>query len=102
MRCRASLVKWVFSLQGVAALMIAALAGTPCHLRAQDVAATGLIDGRVRAGPTQQPIANATIRVGGTDFVVVSGDDGRFRLRAPAGIVRLEVRASRICTDRAQ
>ncbi len=55
--------------------------------------ATGLIDGRVRSGPTQQPIANATVRVAGTELVVVSSDDGRFRLRAPAGVVRLEVRA---------
>jgi outer membrane receptor protein involved in Fe transport len=62
-------------------------------LRAQTVAPSGLVDGTVRAGPTQQPIANATIRVGGSELAVVSGADGRFRLRAPAGIVRLEVRA---------
>ncbi|MES3035180.1 MAG: TonB-dependent receptor [Gemmatimonadota bacterium] len=54
---------------------------------------SGLIDGRVRAGPTKQPIANASIRVAGTEYVAVSGDDGRFRLRATAGVVRLEVRA---------
>lgn len=55
--------------------------------------ASGLIDGRVRSGPTQQPITGATIRVAGTEFAVTSGDEGRFRLRAPAGVVRLEVRA---------
>jgi len=70
------------------ALLIAA--NTLC---AQSVAPTGLIDGTVRAGPTQQPIANAIIRVVGTEFVVVSREDGRFRLRAPAGVVRLEIRA---------
>ncbi len=60
---------------------------------AQSAPQTGLIDGSVRSGPTQQPIANATIRVVGTEFAVVSGDDGRFRLRAPVGVTRLEVRA---------
>ena len=55
--------------------------------------ATGLVDGRVRSGPTQQPLAGATIRVAGTELAVITGDDGRFRLRAPAGVVRLEVRA---------
>lgn len=54
---------------------------------------TGLIDGRVRAGSTQRPIANASIRVAGTELAVVSGADGRFRLRAPAGVLRLEIRA---------
>lgn len=72
--------------------VVAVLAGADLLL-AQGEVATGLIDGRVRSGPTQQPIGNATIRVGGTELVVVSGDDGRFRLRAPAGVVRLEVRA---------
>ena len=62
-------------------------------LAAQPVSASGVIDGRVRSGPTQQPIANATIRVGGTEFVAVTGEDGRFRLRSSAGVVRLEVRA---------
>ena len=62
-------------------------------LAAQALAPSGVIDGRVRSGPTQQPIANATIRVGGTEFVAVTGEDGRFRLRASTGIVRLEVRA---------
>jgi hypothetical protein len=62
-------------------------------LLAQAPVATGLIDGRVRAGPTTQPIANATVRVAGTEAVAVTGDDGRFRLRAPVGIARLEVRA---------
>jgi TonB dependent receptor/Carboxypeptidase regulatory-like domain/TonB-dependent Receptor Plug Domain len=60
---------------------------------AQDGRATGAIDGRVRSGPTQQPVANATIRIDGSDLVVVSADDGRFRVRAPVGVVRLEVRA---------
>ena len=55
--------------------------------------ATGLVDGRVRSGPTQQPLAGATIRVAGTELAVITGDDGRFRLRSPAGVVRLEVRA---------
>jgi len=55
--------------------------------------ATGLVDGRIRAAPSQQPVSGATVRVGGTELVVVTGDDGRFRLRAPAGVVRLEVRA---------
>jgi len=60
---------------------------------AQTAPATGLVDGTVRAAPTQQPIANARIRVGGTELAVVTGDDGRFRLRAPAGVIRLEVTA---------
>ena len=60
---------------------------------AQGAAPTGLIDGRVRSGPTQQPISGAVIRVGGTEFAVASGEDGRFLLRAPAGVVRLEIRA---------
>lgn len=64
----------------------------PALSSAQPVA-TGLVDGRVRAGPTQQPIANASIRVGGTELAVVSGADGRFLLRAPVGVVRLEIRA---------
>ncbi len=63
------------------------------HQLEAQTGATGLIDGRVRSGPTQQPIANATVRVAGTELVVVSGDDGRFKLRAPAGVARLEVRA---------
>ena len=62
-------------------------------LFAQQEPRTGLIDGRVRSGPTQQPIANASVRVIGADLAVVSGDDGRFRLRAPVGVTRLEVRA---------
>ncbi len=65
----------------------------PVVLSAQSDVPTGLIDGRVRSGPTQQPIGGATIRVAGTDFAVVSGEDGRFLLRAPAGVVRLEIRA---------
>ncbi len=60
---------------------------------AQVTSASGLIDGRVRSASTEQPVAGATLRVVGTDLVVVSGDDGRFRLRAPVGVVRLEVRA---------
>ena len=64
----------------------------PALLHAQ-ASATGLIDGRVRAGPTQQPIRNASVRVAGTDLAVSSGEDGRFRLRTPAGVLRLEVRA---------
>ncbi len=62
-------------------------------LQAQIELPSGLVDGSVRSGPTQRPIENATIRVGGTELVVVSGADGRFKLRAPAGVVRLEVRA---------
>lgn len=65
----------------------------PVVLSAQGNAPTGLIDGRLRSGPTQQPIGGATIRVAGTDFAVLSGDDGRFLLRAPAGVIRLEIRA---------
>jgi TonB dependent receptor/Carboxypeptidase regulatory-like domain/TonB-dependent Receptor Plug Domain len=76
------------------ALMTLALTLMTSVLRAQTVAPrSGLVDGTVRAGPTQQPIANASIRVGGSELAAVSGADGRFRLRAPAGIVRLEVRA---------
>lgn len=62
-------------------------------LIAQVAGPSGLIDGRVRSGPTQQPITGASIRVGGTDLAVISGEDGRFLLRAAAGVVRLEVRA---------
>jgi hypothetical protein len=65
----------------------------PRALFAQGSTPTGLIDGRVRSGPTTQPIANATVRVAGTDAVAVTGDDGRFRLRAAVGVTRLEVRA---------
>ena len=60
---------------------------------AQGATPTGLIDGRVRSAPTQQPIRSATIRVGGTDLAVATGDDGRFLLRAPVGVVRLDIRA---------
>jgi TonB dependent receptor/Carboxypeptidase regulatory-like domain/TonB-dependent Receptor Plug Domain len=74
-------------------LFAVALLSAPMRLAAQGEGASGIVDGRVRSGPTQQPVANATIRVGGTEFVVVSGEDGRFRLRAPVGIVRLEIRA---------
>ncbi len=79
-----------------ARLLHAAVIMLVCAARAvsaQEARASGVIDGRVRSGPTQQPIANATIRVGGTEFTVISAEDGRFRLRAPAGVVRLEVRA---------
>ena len=72
---------------------VAALLGLARLLPAQEAGRTGLIDGRVRAAATQQPIASATVTVGGTALSVATGDDGRFRLRAPAGVVRLEVRA---------
>jgi Carboxypeptidase regulatory-like domain/TonB-dependent Receptor Plug Domain/TonB dependent receptor len=62
-------------------------------LRAQAGGQTGLLDGLVRSAPTQQPLAGAMVRVGGTGLATVSGADGRFRLRAPVGVVRLEVRA---------
>ena len=76
------------------ALLVLSFTCSAAHLlRGQSDAPTGLIDGRIRSGPTQQPIAGASIRVGGTEFMVASGADGRFRLRAPAGVVRLEVRA---------
>jgi hypothetical protein len=78
-------------MRGAAVGCVLALSCLPLLLHSQ--APTGLIDGRVRSGPTQQPIANATVRVAGTETVVVSGDDGRFRLRAPVGVARLEVRA---------
>lgn len=74
-------------------ILVLAVAVTSCVASAQGNTPTGLIDGRVRSGPTQQPIRGASIRVGGTDLAVVSADDGRFLLRAPAGVVRLEVRA---------
>ena len=61
--------------------------------RAQSPERTGLIDGSVRSGPTQQQIAGVAIRVIGTEYAIVSGDDGRFRLRAPVGVTRLEIRA---------
>jgi TonB dependent receptor/Carboxypeptidase regulatory-like domain/TonB-dependent Receptor Plug Domain len=80
----------------VAARALCVLAGLVCAARAvaaQELRASGVIDGRVRSALTQQPIANATIRVGGSDLAVVSADDGRFRLRAPVGVVRLDVRA---------
>ena len=80
MRARAVQVAAVFCLSTAA-------------VSAQGPTASGLIDGRVRSASTEQPIAGATVRVPGTDLMVVSGDDGRFRLRAPAGVVRLEVRA---------
>ena len=48
---------------GLAATVVLILHGATA-LHAQGTAATGLIDGRVRSGPTQQPIANATVRVG--------------------------------------
>ena len=76
----------------VPTLLTALLLVAPQEFFAQGPA-TGLVDGTVRSSPTQQPIVGATIRVAGTDFVVISGDDGRFRLRAPAGVIRLEVRA---------
>lgn len=74
-------------------LMLGALlVGAPV-VQAQETTRTGLIDGRVRSGPTQQPIEGASIRVGGTDIAAVTGADGRFTLRVPVGVVRLEVRA---------
>ena len=75
---------------------VACLAGLLCVpgvLRAQTTGPTGLIDGRVRAGPTQQPVQGAMLRIGGSELTTVTGADGRFRLRAPVGVVRLEVRA---------
>ena len=77
----------------VSALMIGLLALVHAPVICAQPVATGLVDGRVRSGPTQQPIAGATIRVAGTELAVITGDDGRFRLRSPAGVVRLEVRA---------
>ena len=74
-------------------LGIAVVLGHARLLPAQEAGRTGLIDGRVRAAATQQPIASATVTVGGTTLSVATGEDGRFRLRAPAGVVRLEVRA---------
>jgi outer membrane receptor protein involved in Fe transport len=76
-----------------AVLLLSAIAVFPAALPGQAAAPTGLIDGSVRSGPTQQPISNAAIRVAGTELAVVSGADGRFRLRAPAGVTRLEIRA---------
>lgn len=67
--------------------------GVPHGARAQDAGRTGLIDGRVRVADTQQPIQGATVTVGGTALSAASGEDGGFRLRAPVGVVRLEVRA---------
>lgn len=74
-------------------LILAALLSAASVAQAQDAARTGLIDGRVRSGPTQQPIEGSSIRVGGTDIAAVTGADGRFTLRVPVGVVRLEVRA---------
>ncbi|MCC7052426.1 MAG: TonB-dependent receptor [Gemmatimonadaceae bacterium] len=78
---------------GAARACLVASAAPLLVLQAQDAGRTGLIDGRVRAAQTQQPVASATITVGGTTLSVATGEDGRFRLRAPAGVVRLEVRA---------
>lgn len=80
-------------MRSTALFLFPALLFAASTLSAQSVAPTGLVDGSVRAGPTQQPIANATIRVVGTEFAVVSREDGRFRLRSPVGVVRLEIRA---------
>ena len=74
-----------------ASLAVVALVAALPALRAQTTQ-TGLIDGRVRAGPTQQPIEGASVRVAGSELAVVTAEDGRFRLRAPVGVVRLEVR----------
>lgn len=76
-----------------ALLSVVALVSCASALRAQPTVSTGVIDGTVRAGPTQQPIVSASVRVVGTELVVVTGETGRFRLRAPVGVVRLEVRA---------
>ena len=81
-------VRWIFA----ALLAGSSLAGSSLA-GAQDATRTGLIDGRVRSGPTQQPIEGSSIRVGGTDIAAVTGVDGRFTLRVPVGVVRLEVRA---------
>jgi hypothetical protein len=62
-------------------------------LVAQSPAARGLIDGSVRAAGTQAPVANARIQIIGAAVQVVSSDDGRFRLSAPVGVVRIAIRA---------
>lgn len=71
-----------------AALMVLALAGT-AHAQVRGATVTG----RVVDQETGVPIANALVSIEGTDLVVRSGADGRYRLeRVPAGPQVIRVR----------
>lgn len=67
----------------------AALAIAPIPLAAQ-----GIITGQVQDATTRRGVAGAQVAVEGTQAAVVSGDDGRFALRAlRPGVVSVRVRA---------
>jgi len=67
----------------IAALgLFAAGLAAPVDLSAQ----TGRVEGRVLDADTGEGVEGATVRLEGTDFGAISGDDGRFLIRAvPAG-----------------
>ena len=75
---------WLTGLMAVAVLL-------PADLTAQDRRITG----RVTQAGTDQPVPNAEIAVVGQirSSAVLSGEDGRYAIQAPAGEVRLQVRA---------
>ena len=53
-----------------------------------------VIRGSVTDSAANQPIANAVLRVKGTDFLAATGAKGKFSLKVPAGAVILEVNAA--------
>jgi TonB-linked SusC/RagA family outer membrane protein len=74
------------SLAGLGAL---ATFGAPCAVLAQQ--ATGVVTGRVTDAASGAPLANATVRVVGTQLGSQTGEDGNFTLRGiPAGSVNLQ------------
>jgi iron complex outermembrane receptor protein len=79
--------------RGLVAVSVGGLLGA-IPLGAQQVA-TGTITGRVVDSTSQQPLANVTVAVPGTQRGALSGADGRFTITSvPAGAQR--VRAQRI------
>src|SRR5688500_231107 len=81
-----SVVRW-----SLAALVCAAAVVSPAVAQAQ----TGVVNGRVVDSVSQQPLANVTVSVVGTQLGALTREDGRFSLGAvPAGAQR--IRANRI------
>ena len=73
----------------VAALGALATFGAPCVVLAQQ--ATAVVTGRVTDAASGAPLANATVRVVGTQLGSQTGEDGSYTLRGiPAGSVNLQ------------
>ncbi|HVF39202.1 MAG TPA: TonB-dependent receptor, partial [Gemmatimonadaceae bacterium] len=72
----------------LAALVL--VTGAAPHLRAQTFAT---ITGTVRNAVTQQPVANATVRIVGGSRSVVTGGDGKYRMSPHAGLAEIRVTA---------